>query len=92
MDSLDSLFQWISSPVQGDEKNMAPAPYFRKEIWLDRAPTKATLQITAQASIRAQINGQRIGDRALAPGWTDYATRVPLQSYDVASLLKPGKT
>ncbi len=91
MTSLDSASQWISSSIQGDEKNMAPAPYFRKEIWLDRPFTKATLRITALGLYQAQINGQRVGDRALAPGWTDYSTRVPLQTYDVASLLKPGK-
>lgn len=91
MASLDSASQWISSSIQGDEKTMAPAPYFRKDIWLDRPLSKATLHITALGLYQAEINGRRVGDRALAPGWMDYSTRVPLQTYDVASLLKPGK-
>jgi len=91
MTSLDSSAKWISSTIQGDEKTLAPAPYFRKEFWLDRPPVKATLRITALGLYQAQINGQKVGDLALAPGWMDYRTRVPLQTYDISSLLKPGK-
>jgi len=91
MASLDPHSQWISSTIQGDEKTLTPAPYLRKEFWLDRPPVKATLQITALGLYEAQLNGRKVGDRALAPGWMDYSTRVPLQSYDIAALLNQGK-
>ena len=29
------------------------------------------------------INGAKVGDAVLAPGWTEYSKRVPSQTYDV---------
>jgi alpha-L-rhamnosidase len=39
--------------------------------------------------IRTQlsINGQKVGDEFLAPGWTDYKKRIQSQTYDVTLLL-----
>src|SRR6201999_562588 len=39
----------------------------------------------------AQINGQRVGDAYLTPGWTSYKNRLQYQTYDVTDLLKEGK-
>lgn len=83
--------KWITSTICGDENQLVPAPYFRKEFWLDNPPSKASLHITALGLYHAEINSHAIGDLALAPGWTDYNTRVPMQTYDISSLLKPGK-
>ncbi|PTX95182.1 alpha-L-rhamnosidase [Spartobacteria bacterium LR76] len=91
MPSHSSSPKWISSTICGDEKQFVPAPFFRREFWLDRLPSQAALRITALGLYHAKINDHVVGDRALAPGWTDYRVRVPLQSYDVSSLLKPGK-
>ena len=38
----------------------------------------------------AEINGRRVGDDALAPGWTSYHRRLRYQAYDVTGLLRPG--
>lgn len=51
---------------------------------------RATLHITALGVYEAEINGERIGDHVLAPGWTDYGRRVAFQSFDVTRLLKEG--
>jgi alpha-L-rhamnosidase len=42
--------------------------------------------------IRTQlsINGQKVGDEFLAPGWTDYKKRIQSQTYDVTLLLRKG--
>jgi alpha-L-rhamnosidase len=36
------------------------------------------------------LNGQRVGQQQLAPGWTDYRKRVQYQTYDVTRLLRRG--
>jgi len=36
------------------------------------------------------INGQRVGDAVLTPGWTSYNKRLQYQTYDVTGLLKKG--
>jgi alpha-L-rhamnosidase len=38
----------------------------------------------------AQINGQKVGDAYLTPGWTSYNKRLQYQTYDVTGLLKNG--
>ncbi len=39
---------------------------------------------------RLTINGKAVGDQVLAPGWTDYHTRIQSQTYDVTGLLGNG--
>jgi alpha-L-rhamnosidase len=50
----------------------------------------ATAYITAHGLYEAQINGQRVGDAYLTPGWTSYNKRLQYQVYDVTNLLKNG--
>lgn len=54
-------------------------------------PAGATLHISAQGLYRAFINGQRVGDDELTPGWTNYDDRTGYQSYDVSGLLRAGE-
>ena len=41
-------------------------------------------------SYEAEINGARVGDHVLAPGWTSYRHRLRYQTYDVTDLLREG--
>ncbi len=50
----------------------------------------AVLHISAQGLYRAFVNGERVGDDLLTPGWTCYDDRIAYQTYDIAALLKPG--
>lgn len=47
----------------------------------------ATLSVTAMGVYEASLNGKRIGDFVLAPGWTSYRHRLQVQTYDVTELL-----
>ncbi|HEV2693325.1 MAG TPA: family 78 glycoside hydrolase catalytic domain [Verrucomicrobiae bacterium] len=68
----------------------APLPYLRKSFELKSPVQRAVLRVTALGLYEAHINGQRVGDHALAPDWTDYRQRVRYQTFDVTGLLKPG--
>src|SRR5690606_33306254 len=46
--------------------------------------------ITARGLYEACINGKRVGDAYLTPGWTSYSKRLQYQQYDVTSLLQQG--
>jgi alpha-L-rhamnosidase len=50
----------------------------------------ARLYITAKGTYRAEINGHRVGDHQLAPGWTAYDFRLAYQSFDVTELVTSG--
>ncbi|KAH8892524.1 glycoside hydrolase family 78 protein [Thozetella sp. PMI_491] len=52
------------------------------------AQKRARLYITALGLYEAYINGQRVGDEQMTPGWTSYDSRLQYQVYDVGSLLK----
>ena len=87
--SSDWKASWIEAGFTEDSINR-PAQYFRKPFTLDKKIKSATAFITALGLYEAQLNGQRIGDAYLAPGWTSYNKRLQYQAYDVTGLLKPG--
>jgi alpha-L-rhamnosidase len=51
----------------------------------------ARLYATALGAYEMYLNGKRVGDQVLAPGWTDYREHVKYQTYDVTSMLANGK-
>jgi alpha-L-rhamnosidase len=51
---------------------------------------RSRLYITALGLYEAFIDGQRVGDAELTPGYTQYRDRVQYQAYDVTALLRPG--
>lgn len=81
---------WIHLPREKTPIT-APCPVFRKEFDLAGPVPEATVSITALGLYELTINGQRVGETELAPGWTDYRKRVLFQEYDVSGYLKPGK-
>lgn len=82
--------QWIAAAFPEDSINR-PAIYFRKEFAASKKIAKATIYLTAHGMYEAQLNGKRIGDSYLAPGWTSYTKRLQYQVYDVTDLVKQGR-
>ena len=62
-------------------------PVFGKDFEAAQPPVSAVLRITALGVYEAKLNGQRVGDFVLAPGWTSYEHRLQYQEYDVTGLL-----
>ncbi|WP_330286088.1 family 78 glycoside hydrolase catalytic domain [Streptomyces sp. NBC_00576] len=82
----DARFITADGPGEPD----GPAPLFRREFTVRKDLLSARLYITAQGLYEARINGRRVGDHVLAPGWTSYRHRLHYQTYDVTELLLPG--
>lgn len=51
----------------------------------------AILRATALGLYYAEINGRRVGDARMTPGWTSYRTTLQYQEYDVSDYLKEGE-
>ncbi|KAH7014096.1 alfa-L-rhamnosidase [Microdochium trichocladiopsis] len=51
----------------------------------------ARLYITALGVYEAYINGERVGDEYMAPGWTTYKHRIAYRVHDVSELLRPSE-
>ncbi len=62
-------------------------PVFRKQFSA-KDLAQGTLTITALGVYEAWLNGKRVGDFILAPGWTNYLRRLQVQTYDVTELLE----
>ncbi|MFM8484701.1 MAG: alpha-L-rhamnosidase N-terminal domain-containing protein, partial [Bacteroidota bacterium] len=80
---------WIT--VAEPEDSTQPSPMFRREFGLNQQVRSATLYITAHGLYEAQINGKRVGDAFLAPGWTAYQKRLQYQVFDVTPLMNRDK-
>ena len=65
-------------------------PMLRRDFSLDAPVARATLYSTARGFYEARINGHKVGDDLLAPGFTDYARRISYQTHDVTFLLHKG--
>ena len=55
------------------------------------AGERAVLKATALGLYFAELNGVRVGDCYLTPGWTSYNKMLQVQEYDVTALLKEGE-
>ena len=69
-----------------------PATLVRGEFELPDVPVaRARLYATAHGIYEAFVNGRRVGDDELTPGFTEYRDRLQVQTYDIAGLLRPGR-
>jgi hypothetical protein len=66
-------------------------PLFRKEFEVGKKVKEATLYITGLGQYEASINGKKVGNSFLSPGWTNYDKTILYNTYDVTSMLKQGK-
>lgn len=73
-----------------EEDSLRASPLFRKAFNSAKKIKSATAYITAHGLYEAQINGKRVGDAYLTPGWTSYNKRLQYQAYDVTNLLQEG--
>ena len=82
---------WISTgDAELDEHGRAPVTYVRRQLLLPGDPMTAVAYVTALGIYRLYVNGERVSDTELAPGWTDYTTRIHYQKYDLDGRLRKG--
>ena len=78
---------WITDR---NDKEFEPAPMLRKEFTLDKVPENARAYISAAGYYVLYINGKRVGDSHMDPGYTHYDKRNLYATYDVTPLLQKG--
>ncbi len=67
-----------------------PVNLLRRNFSLAKTVRSARIYSTALGTYQLYLNGQRVGNDILAPGWTDYRKRIVYQVYDVTSQVRPG--
>lgn len=88
--------QWINDGKPAPTKDADfyredPAPHFRKEFQIGKSVAKARLYITGLGYYEAKLNGARVGDHVLDPGWTKFDKRTFYSVYDVTRQLAKGQ-
>ncbi len=78
---------WIHYPLV----NMLPSEYVRRSFKINKEIKSAFLVMTAKGVFDPYLNGQRICDDYLSPGWTDYFKRQHYRVYDVKEHLGQGE-
>lgn len=83
--------RWISPledavPSPGER----PAWLLRGEFVIERPIARARLYASAHGLYEAFLNGHRVGDAELTPGFTAYHTRLQVQTFDVTELIREG--
>ena len=90
--------QWsesMGSAALGDDPLGEPWPAdsvkeLRRGFQSAGSVRSARLYVTSLGAYQMFLNGKRVGDDVLAPGWTDYRERVEYQAYDVTANIVSG--
>ena len=83
---------WTARPIAapGNTRTDA-APVLVRRLSVPAGTAAARLHLTAAGVYEAFIDGVKIGDHELAPGWTEYRDRLLVQTHDVTAALAPGE-
>ncbi|MFC1518592.1 family 78 glycoside hydrolase catalytic domain [Pseudomonadota bacterium] len=100
----DSLTQWIEFAANprlktNDKKQMvlsklneqATASLFRHQFLVTKSVVSAILYSTAAGYYEIFVNGQKVDDRLMDPGQTDYDQRILYNADDVLTLVEKGQ-
>ncbi|WP_022899935.1 glycoside hydrolase family 78 protein [Humibacter albus] len=86
---------WVARPVgaywnEDPESDDRRPSLVRRTFFATERPVKARLYASAHGLYEAELNGARVGDDALSPGWTVYRDRLRYYTYDVSGLVVEG--
>ena len=97
LDFIDWQAQYISHNVGYNIKDkytelyLPPARYLRHSFNINKTIKRATAYTTALGLYELRLNGKKVGDDYLLPGWTDYNKRLYYQTFDITDRLNQGE-
>jgi alpha-L-rhamnosidase len=81
---------WISPTGDPGPAGTRPAYRLRGDLDVPATVVRAQLRATAHGIYELEVDGVRVGTDELTPGFTEYAHRTQVQTYDVTHLLGAG--
>jgi alpha-L-rhamnosidase len=81
---------WITPDWDEDVSRPQPAPLLRRSFGVRSDLISARIHATSLGLYELRLNGQRVGDAVLTPGWTSYDHCLQYQTYDVTDLMREG--
>lgn len=86
----DWVASWARPPDPAGRGPARGVYALRRLFSLAEAPVSARLYASALGVYELYLNGERVGDALLRPGWTDYRKRAQYEVLDVGALLRAG--
>ena len=86
--------QWKAVFVSAEEesdKDNSKGTYVRNEFTVKKPVKEAYVFVTALGLYHFYLNGRKVGNDELTPGWTSYRKHLCFQTYEVTDYLKEGK-
>ncbi len=94
MTALSLEDEWRASFISAEQlkdKNHSPVTGVRKRFYVEKPLKEAFLVSTAQGVYQTFLNGIRVGEDELTPGWTSYHKILLYQTYEVSDMIMPGE-
>jgi alpha-L-rhamnosidase len=82
---------WVEPEQETEPPRYSPAWMLRKEFSANKKIASARAYVTAHGLYELYLNGQKVGDEVLTPGWTTYYKRLQYQTFDVTKFLTNGQ-
>ncbi|WP_297088056.1 family 78 glycoside hydrolase catalytic domain [uncultured Draconibacterium sp.] len=76
---------------RGKDQGLHQLPLLRKEFEVKNGLKQALVFVSGLGHYEMHLNGQRVSNNFLAPGWTHYDETVLYNTYDCTEQLYPGK-
>lgn len=90
-DYAQSSFAGIGILEKNGAVNDEPSSFRRSfTVKGDARVSRATLYMAGLGHFMAYLNGERVGDNVIDPGWSDYDDRVYYVALDATELIRPG--
>ncbi|WP_239618640.1 alpha-L-rhamnosidase [Cohnella mopanensis] len=81
------LAHWSSGEAY---RNSKPLPLLRREFALNREVVQARAYVSGLGNFELRLNGVKVGDHVLEPGWTNYGKTCLYAVHDITSHLRTG--
>lgn len=82
--------EWITPDPEAIDPHAKEAFLLRRSFSAKPGIRSARIYATAAGVYELYVNGFRVGEDVLAPGWTSYRERHQYQTYDATDLLREG--
>ena len=81
--------RWIGADVTATNTS-GPLPLLRREFQITKPVKRATVSVCGLGFYELHLNGAKVGDLVLDPGWTDYRKTCLYSTYDVTGQIARG--
>ncbi len=82
---------WIEPDLKEETAKSNPCPMLRREFEVRGDVRSARAYVSSHGLYEMHLNGRRVGEEVLTPGWTSYDDHIQYQTYDITSQVHKGR-